>query len=94
MLNKTIKMLYDGDIHFQNEYYSTNQEYLALKDSYNELQMHLSELLDEHAQGLLEELLNLRIMMDSATDSNDFVDGFKIGARLMLEAIYDEADEC
>ena len=50
-------------------------------------------MLDEHGQDLLDELLNLRTSMDSITDVNDFIDGFRLGARLMLEAIYDDAEE-
>ena len=46
-------------------------------------------MLDEHGQDLLDELLNVRTTMDSMTDINDFIDGFRLGARLMLEAIYD-----
>lgn len=93
MMNKTIKALYNGEIRFYAEEYPTDHEYLAMSDSYNELQRHLADMLDEHGQDLLDELLDLRISMDSMTDVNDFVDGFRLGARLMLEAIYDEPDE-
>lgn len=93
MMNKTIRQLYEGNIHFTSELYPTDHEYLAMKDSYNELQRHLSDMLDEHGRDLLDELLNLRSTMDSMTDVNDFVDGFRLGARLMLEAIYDDPDE-
>lgn len=89
MLDKTIRQLYEGNIHFTNELYPTDHEYLAMKDSYNELQRHLADMLDEHGQDLLDELLNVRTTMDSMTDINDFIDGFRLGARLMLEAIYD-----
>ena len=44
-----------------------------MKDSYNELQRHLADMLDEHGQDLLDELLNLRTTMDSMTDVNDFI---------------------
>lgn len=93
MMNKTIRQLYEGNIHFTSELYPADHEYLAMKDSYNELQRHLSDMLDEHGRDLLDELLNLRSTMDSMTDVNDFVDGFRLGARLMLEAIYDDPDE-
>lgn len=93
MMNKTIKALYNGEIRFYAEEYPTDHEYLAMKDSYNELQRHLADMLDEHGQDLLDELLNLRTSMDSITDVNDFIDGFRLGARLMLEAIYDDAEE-
>lgn len=84
-MNKTIKMLYEGEIRPYAGAYPSDHEYLAMKDSYNELQRHISDMLDE--------LLNLRNNMDSFTDVNDFTDGFRLGARLMLEAIYDEKEE-
>ena len=93
MISKTIRQLYEGNIHFTNELYPTDHEYLSLKDSYNELQRHLSDMLDEQGRDLLDELLNMRTTMDSITDVNDFIDGFRLGARLMLEAIYDESEE-
>lgn len=73
MMNKTIKALYNGEIRFYAEEYPTDHEYLAMKDSYNELQRHLADMLDEHGQDLLDELLNLRTTMDSMTDVNDFI---------------------
>ena len=59
----------------------------------NQTTLRREHMLDEHGQDLLDELLNLRTSMDSITDVNDFIDGFRLGARLMLEAIYDDAEE-
>ena len=73
MLDKTIRQLYEGNIHFTNELYPTDHEYLAMKSSYSELQRRLADMLDEHGQDLLDELLNLRTTMDSMTDVNDFI---------------------
>ena len=92
-MDKTIRALYNGELRPCEGEYPTDHEYLAIRDSYDELQRHLSDKLDQHGKDLLNELLNLRTNMNSFYDADDFVSGFRLGARLMLEAIYDDEAE-
>ena len=44
-------------------------------------------MLNDQGRKLLEEIVTIRIQMDSSTDADTFSDGFKLGAKIMLEIL-------
>ena len=56
------------------------------------LEKQLTELLDDHSHSLLLQLLNAENEIGSTLALENFVLGFRLGARLILEALDDGDD--
>jgi len=88
-MEKILKQLYNNEIQLLETSYPTNPDYLELRDQFNEKNDVLMTMLNDQGRELLEEILVIRIQMDSSTDADTFSNGFKLGARIMLEILED-----
>ncbi|MDD5017076.1 MAG: hypothetical protein PHO15_03120 [Eubacteriales bacterium] len=80
-----IKQIYKGTLFPAESKYPTGTEYLHMRKELESKIERLNTMLDENGRQLLEDVLTLRVDMDSVTDVDTFVFGFKIGAEIMLE---------
>lgn len=90
MSDSILEKLYYGEIAPWETFYPDSPEYVRLKAELEEKRMGLSERLDEDGMQLLDEILELRVQMDSVDDSNRFISGFKTGVQLMINCLIDK----
>ncbi|MCL2545252.1 MAG: hypothetical protein FWE77_04965 [Clostridia bacterium] len=86
-MEKILRQLYDGEVRPLEGSYPTDPDYLELRKQFNEKNDLLVNMLNEQGRKLLEEIIDIRIQMDGSTDADKFSDGFKLGARIMLEIL-------
>ena len=65
-----------------------------LLDSFRQNEEWLTEHLDGKAKEHLLELINIHDELDGAVSYGSFREGFIIGASLVMEAIYGQAEVC
>ena len=88
-MEKILTQLYNNEIQLLESSYPTDPVYLELRNQLNEKNDLLAGMLNGQGRELLEEIIHLRIQMDSCLDADKFGNGFKLGARIMLE-IFEE----
>jgi len=88
-MGKVLRQLYDGEIRPLEGSNPTDPDYLELRNQFGEKNDLLAGMLNDQGRKLLEEMIDLRIEMDSSTDVDTFSNGFKLGARIMLEILED-----
>ena len=84
-----LKRLFDGEIRPLEGSYPTDPDYLELRGQFDGKNDLLLNMLNDHGRKLLEEIIDLRILMDGFMNGDNFSNGFKLGARIMLEILED-----
>ena len=88
-MEKVLRQLYDGEIRPVEGSYPTDPGYLELRNQLGEKNDLLAGMLNDQDRKLLEEIIDLRVRMDGSLNVDKFSDGFKLGARIMLEILED-----
>ena len=87
---KILGQLYNNEIQILESSYPTDPGYLELRNQFDGKNDLLASMLNDQGRKLLEEIIDLRIQMDGSMDVDKFTNGFKLGARIMLEVLEDD----
>ena len=88
-MEKILRQLYNNEIPMLESPYPTDPCYLELRKQLDEKNDLLTGMLNNQGRKLLEEIIDLRVQMDGSTNVDKFSNGFKLGARIMLEILED-----
>ena len=88
-MEKILRQLCNNEIPMLELPFPTDPAYLELWEQFGEKNDLLAGMLNDQGRKLLEEIIDLRVEMDSSTDVDTFSNGFKIGARIMMEILGD-----
>ena len=89
-MSKLLRQLYDSEIRPAEESCPIDQEYLELQLQFDERNDLLLDMLNDRGQKLLEEIVELCIKIEKIKNVDEFVSGFKTGAKIILEILEDE----
>ena len=87
-MNSILSDLYHGELHPNERYYPDNSDVGILLDSFRQDEKWLTEMLDGKAKEYLLELINIHDELIGAMTYDSFREGFTLGARLVMEAVY------
>ena len=90
-MRKTLEDLYYGNITPNAQDMAPNSELKRATDRVARFENQLTELLDETEQTILAKLIKSQHEIDSITALENFILGFRLGAKLMMECM-DEND--
>ena len=90
-MRNTLEDLYYGNITPGAQQISPNSELQRATDRVARFESQLTELLDEGGKTILEKLIESQHEIDNITALENFILGFRLGARLMAESM-DEND--
>lgn len=88
-MGKMLRQLYDGDIRPMEGTCPIDQECKKLLEQYEKRNDLLSGMLSEQGKVLLEEMIDFRVQMNHFKNVDEFVCGFKLGAKFILEILED-----
>jgi len=88
-MEKILRQLYNNELQILEPSYPTDPVYLELRNQLDEKNNLLAGTLNAKGRKLLQEMIDLRVQMDGSLDADKFSDGFKLGARIMLEILED-----
>ena len=86
-MEKVLRQLYNNELQILESSYPTDPGYLELRNQLGEKNDLLAGMLNDEVRELLEEIISLCMEMDGSLDADKFSDGFKLGARIMLEIL-------
>ena len=86
----TLMNLYTGNLNFQNRNTKDFPLQKYHNKEYDKIKKQLENLLNEDGKELLNELLDTHIDGKSYSDSNAFIEGFRIATMMMVEVYYDK----
>lgn len=89
-MNSTITDLYLGNIQPFDKSYSRSSEYGKENAQQSELYLKLEAVIPEESRSLLEDYAKSAVELGSIQARDMFVEGFKLGARLMTEVLANE----
>ena len=81
----TLENLYNGNINFVDKSIKRGSEYDRLTRVLSELEDKLRENINTQEQQIYEEILKTRFEQEDIMLTETFVDGFRLGAQIMLE---------
>ncbi|MDL2289446.1 hypothetical protein LJB83_01635 [Clostridia bacterium OttesenSCG-928-F22] len=87
-MDEVIRQIYNGEIQPCEGTYPDSEEYRELRQEHDAILDELADMIDDRAFELVEDLLTVRVLMDSVSVEDMFVYGFKLGMRVLLEALY------
>ena len=90
-MRNTLEDLYYGNITPGAQQTAPNSELKPATDRVARFESQLTELLDEDGKTILEKLIESQHEIDNITALENFILGFRLGARLMAESM-DEND--
>ena len=90
-MRKTLEDLYYGNISPNEQKMAPNSELKKAVDRIVRYENQLTELLNEDGQAILTKLIRSQHEADSITALENFILGFRLGARIMAECM-DEND--
>jgi len=88
-MEKILRQLFNNEFQILESSYPTDPGYLELRNQFGEKNDLLAGMLNDQGRELLEEIIDLRVQMDGSLNVDKFSDGFKLGARIMLEILED-----
>ena len=91
-MESMISELFHGGLHPNEKSYRHNAHMELLLESFAQNEAWLTEHLDGKAKEHLLELINIHDELDGAVSYGSFREGFIIGASLVMEAIYGQAE--
>jgi len=86
-MEKVLRQLYNNELQILESSYPTDPGYLELRDHFDKKSDLLAGMLNDQGRKLLEEIISLCMEMDGSLHVDKFSDGFKLGARIMLEIL-------
>lgn len=84
-----ISDLYHGRISAPTEITTEPEIYNELNDRAEEIHERIKGQTSESVMGLVEELFDLHRQMEAITSEDSYCEGFRDGARIMLDALND-----
>ena len=90
-MRKTLEDLYYGNISPNEQQMAPDSELKKAVDRVVHYESQLTELLDEDGQTILTKLIRSQHEINSITSLENFILGFRLGARIMAECM-DEND--
>ena len=90
-MRNTLEDLYYGNITPGKQQIVPDSELRRATDRVTRFESQLTERLDEDGQTILAKLIESRDEIESITERENFILGFRLGARLMAECM-DEND--
>ena len=90
-MRNTLEDLYYGNITPGAQQIAPNSELKRATDRVTRFESQLTERLDEEGQSILAKLIESKDEIESITARENFILGFRLGARLMTECM-DEND--
>ena len=90
-MRKTLEDLYFGNISPNEQQMAPDSELKKAVDRVTRYESQLTERLDEDEQTILTKLIRSQHEINSITASENFILGFRLGARIMAECM-DEND--
>lgn len=89
-MKRILEMLYYDEIYRNEDVLPRSKELRQVDERIGKLEEDFISKLDETEFELYDELLSIRNERDSYCDLETFIEGFKIGARIMMEVLSDE----
>ena len=86
-MRKTLEDLYYGNISPNEQQMAPGSELKRAVDRVAHYENQLTEILDETGQTLLTKLIRSQHEIDSITALENFILGFRLGAKIMLECM-------
>ena len=86
-MRNTLEDLYYGNIAPYTQDMAPNSELKRATDRVTRFEKQLTELLDEAGQAALARLIESQQEIDSITALENFILGFRLGARIMAECM-------
>lgn len=83
----TIKQIYEGEQVSPALEYSKNPIYLNTEKEFDAKVKELNSMLNQRGIQLLDEILSLRVELDNTMEFDNFLSGFRIGAKIMMEVL-------
>ena len=90
-MRNTLEDLYYGNITPGQQQITPNSELKRATDRVARFESQLTERLDEDGQTILAKLIESRDEIESITARENFILGFRLGAKIMMECM-DEND--
>ena len=88
-MRNTLEDLYFGNINPNEQQMVSGSELKKAVDRVTRFESQLTERLDEDGQTILAKLIESQHEVDSITALENFILGFRLGARLMAESMDD-----
>ena len=88
-MRKTLENLYYGNITPNEQDMTAGSELKRAVDRVARYESQLSEQLDETEQAILTKLIRSQHEIDSITARENFILGFRLGGRIMMECMDD-----
>jgi hypothetical protein len=88
-MRNTLEDLYYGNIAPNTQDMAPNSELKRATDRVARFEKQLTQQLDEAAQAVLAKLIESQQEIDSITALENFILGFRLGAKLMMECMDD-----
>lgn len=82
-----LEELYNGNISPIERFIKDGSEYSKLFNSVNENEDRLFEHLSREQKALYESIAESKGMLEGISEKEIFIDGFRLGARIMLEIL-------
>ncbi len=89
MNNRTLKDLYLGNIRPVERQVIRGSKLAKVSHKIVDMETKLQKILSPEALGLLEKLMQAQIKRNAITAEENYVDGFKTGARFVMEIMDD-----
>lgn len=86
-MNKTLQDLYYGNINPSTKSVDRSSELYGLMKTVSDSEEKLLKLLQGEEKTLLEQFSNAYIALNSKTAEERFIEGFRLGARIVIEVI-------
>ena len=80
-----LENLYNGNINFADKSIKRGSEYDRLAQVSSELEDKLRESISKQEKQIYEELFEIRFQQEDIMLTETFVEGFRLGAQIMLE---------
>lgn len=88
-MSKTLKDLWYGNIDLHERFFVETKEYKKAKRSVDEYLERLEKSVTKETMVLIEELLDAQGNLDTLFEADAFVEGFRLGSRMMAEVYSD-----
>ncbi|MCT4615891.1 MAG: hypothetical protein N4A49_13590 [Marinifilaceae bacterium] len=89
-MRRILEKLYYGEIYRNEEVFPKGEKFIKINGKVGKLENDFTSRLDKAEFRLYDELLTTLNERDSYYYLETFIEGFKIGARMMMEVLSDE----
>ena len=92
-MRRMLEELYFGNINPNDQTFTRDSAYGKAVHTISENEDKLTELLEDKEKKLFLDLVNAQSLVDGTTAVENFIRGFRLGARITIEIMSDE-DGC